>query len=113
MPCALPMFFYIVTRVLTLASGVESFNDLDDTDKLCVIVSGIYILPEPVTSLSKDCLSLVLWSQLVQNRFSGFKVFIHNSLFGFSSMPRARGVASGFLNYFCNSSAPLYLYCVL
>lgn len=35
------MFFYIVTRVLTLAAGVESFNDLDDTDKLCVIVSGI------------------------------------------------------------------------
>lgn len=27
------MFFYIVTRVLTLASGVESFNDLDDTGK--------------------------------------------------------------------------------
>lgn len=93
-------------------SGVVSFNDLDDTDKLCVIVSGVLSCQSLLHHLVKTVFRWFRGPNLVQNRFSGFKVFIHNSLFGFSSMPRARGVVSGVLNYFCNSSAPLYLYCV-
>lgn len=81
-----------------------SFNDLDDTDKLCIVLSGISSCHTYVT-LNKDCLSLFFFGPNL----------VPTGLLGFSStLFFAMGEGSGItvINHFWNSSAPLYLYCV-